>query len=55
MISPANIILISGRNLMEVLYMNFFKFFNSRNRRIISTLIVAALILALVLCFIPGT
>ncbi len=31
----------------------FFKFFTGRNRKVISTIIILLLILALVLCFIP--
>ncbi len=31
----------------------FFKFFTGRNRKVISTVIILLLILALVLCFIP--
>ena len=34
--------------------LNFFRFFNGKNRRTIATVIVFVLILAMVLMFIPG-
>ncbi len=34
--------------------MNFFKFFNGRNKRAIASAIVIVLILAMILMFLPG-
>ncbi len=34
--------------------MNFFKFFNSKNRRAIASAIVIVLIIAMIIMFMPG-